>query len=474
MLQTAEPRSLDPAALSNTWAHHPVLGNALYGTLMINNVDTLETEYKMATGFSTEDDGTTFTLTLQPGLTFTDGTSLDAAAVKFNWDRLKDPALGSSSIRQASQIAHTEVIDPTTLRITLIAPNPHYGVSVFSSALNWIASPTALEKGRESFDQAPVGAGPFTLVSWTRQAKMELTKNPGYYEAPKPYLDGLTIQVVADSNTRLNSMITGGADLASETNMASIRKAEAAGLIGEIVPTGGGQMMAMNQRRAPFDDERARRAVSLALDLAIINSIVYEGENIFPNTLFDQQSPFYTDVPLNETDAEQAQQLFNELAQEGKPVNFNFVSYPTTESRTLAEAVQTQLSAFDNVDVNVEVVDATAAGARATDRDFDMIISSAVIQDPDYPLWNAFHSESKGNFVGTNDPELDAALDAGRLEISLEARKEAYNIVQERLVALTPGIFYTRAVPSVIYGDTVKGVVLYTLGSPLPENIWIN
>ncbi len=85
VLQTGEPRSLDPAALTNYWAFQPTLGNALYGTLMVNDVETLEIEYKMATEFSTTDGGKTFTLKLQPDLVFTDGTPLDAAAVKYNW-----------------------------------------------------------------------------------------------------------------------------------------------------------------------------------------------------------------------------------------------------------------------------------------------------------------------------------------------------------------------------------------------------
>jgi peptide/nickel transport system substrate-binding protein len=230
----------------------------------------------------------------------------------------------------------------------------------------------------------------------------------------------------------------------------------------------------MNERRAPFNDERARKAVALAVDLAGLNTIVYNGEGTVPETLFAEQSPFFTDVPLQQANKEEAQTLFNELAAEGKPVTFTFLSYPTTESRTLAEGLQTQLSAYENVKVNIEVVDFGAATARAGSRDFDMIISSAVIQDPDFPLWTAFHSKSPGNFVGTNDPQLDAALDAGRIEEDVAARKESYNTVQERLAEIVPGVWYSRAVPSVVYAKNVSGVDLYTLGSPLPENIWMN
>ncbi|MFD3812990.1 ABC transporter substrate-binding protein [Rhodococcus sp. NPDC058639] len=473
VLQTGEPRSLDPAALTNYWAFQPTLGNALYGTLMINDVESLDIEYKMATDFSTTDGGATFTLKLQPDLVFTDGTPLDAAAVKFNWDRLVDPALGSTSGRWAAQIAETRVEDPTTLQVTMRSPNPHYAQSIVGSSLNWIASPAALAKGPGEFDANPVGAGPFTLTSWTRQDAIELAKNPDYWDAPKPYLDTLTIRTVSDTNQRVNAMTTGAADLASETNWASLNKVEAAGLNTEVVPTGGGQFVGMNFARAPFDDARARRAVSLAVDLDAINTAVYNDEGQIPGTLFEESSQFFSDIPLKETDPAAAQKLFDELAAEGKPVSFTFLSYPTTESRTLGEALQAQLSAFQNVEAKVDVVDYAQATARTGARDFDMLISSAVIQDPDNPLWLAFHKDSSGNTVGVDDAELNAALDAGRIGVTVEERTAAYKTVQERLVELNPGIWYYRAVPAVVWGKNVQGVDVYALGSPLPEEIWV-
>lgn len=471
--QISEPRNLDPAALSNTYAHHPVVGNALYGTLMINNLETLEVEYKMATGFTTDDGGSTFELALQPGLTFTDGTPLDAAAVQYNWERIADPATGSNGIRQAAQITSYEVVDPTTLKITLGSPNPHFAQGIIANSLNWIASPTALEKGPQAFDENPVGAGPFTLASWTRQDVIELEKNPDYWDAPKPYVDRLEVRTVSDATQRANLISTGGADLALETNWSSLAKIENAGLKTEIADAGGGQMFAMNLRRAPFDDERARRAVNLALDLDAMNSVVYNGDGQVPDSLFAESSPFYNDVDWPAADKETAQELFDELAAEGKPVSFTFMSYPTQDSKVAGETVQAQLSAFDNVEVKVEVLDYAQATTRSNARDFDMMISSAIVQDPDYSLWTAFHGKSPGNFVGIDDPALNAALDQGRVAESADDRKTAYEVVEQRLAELNPAIFYIAAAPSVTASSQLQGIHLYTLGSPLPEELWL-
>lgn len=73
-IMAGEPRSLDPATLSNTWAHQGILGNSLYGTLMINDTKTLDVTYTMAEDFSTTDGGASFNLKLRPDVKFSDGT----------------------------------------------------------------------------------------------------------------------------------------------------------------------------------------------------------------------------------------------------------------------------------------------------------------------------------------------------------------------------------------------------------------
>lgn len=138
-----------------------------------------------------------------------------------------------------------------------------------------------------------------------------------------------------------------------------------AGFPTEVVQTGGGQILGMNFRRAPFDDERARRAVALATDLDAINAAVFNGAAEYPATLFPESSPFFVDVALPTQDKDTAQKLFDELAAEGKPVKFTFLSYPTPESKEVAEALQAQLSAFQNVEAQVEIADFATLTGRA-------------------------------------------------------------------------------------------------------------
>lgn len=471
-VQAAEPRGLDPAAMSNTWTTQAFLGNALYGTLLVNDVVSTAVQSSMASSFETTDGGGTFTLTLRPGVVFSDGSPLDAAAVKFNWDRLRDPATASSTIAQAGTIASNEIVDPLTLRSTLLSPNPHYAQSVVNSAMNWIASPAALGAGPEAFNAAPVGAGPYVLESWARQDVLELVRNPRYWDAPRPYLDAISLRSASDTNQRINTAIAGGADVVMDSNWASLAKARRAGLPVDVVPMGGGQFISMNHARAPFDDIRARQAVAMAVNVESLNLAIYNGEGEIPETMFVEESPFHTDIGMSRYDPDAARALFDELAAEGKPVKFTFTAITTVENRANAESVQAQLSAFDNVEVDVEVVDFPAGLAKAGARDFQMMISASNIQDPDFGLWTAFHSTSRGNTTGVVDAELDRALEVGRFSQLVEERKAAYQIVQERLVALVPGIYYVRASPAAVTGLDIGGVHQYGQGSLLPEELW--
>jgi peptide/nickel transport system substrate-binding protein len=239
------------------------------------------------------------------------------------------------------------------------------------------------------------------------------------------------------------------------------------------MPLSGGIFMALNSRRAPFNDVRARQAVADALDMDALNLAVYNGTGKTADQLFDKSSPFYTDTPLRKPDKAAAQKLFDELAAEGKPVSFAFTAFATSENRALAEAVQAQLSAFKNVTMQVKVVDLSQSIPLFGTKDFDTVISSAFFADPEPRLYTVFAGSSASNMSGVGDPQLDQDLLQGRAATSVDQRKAAYAALQQRLSDLVPVIFMTRAAPSVMTTKNVGGVQQYGLGSLLPEELWI-
>ncbi|WP_084692041.1 ABC transporter substrate-binding protein [Parafrankia elaeagni] len=468
-----DPRTLDPAALGNAYASGALLGNALYGTLLVNDEKGV-LHPSMAESFESADGGATFELKLRPGLVFSDGSPLDAAAVKFNWDRIKDPALGSVNRAEASMIASSEVVDAVTLRATLASPIPKYSEAVVTTALNWIASPAALQAGGRAFDERPIGAGPFTLRSWTRQADIRLARNPRYWDAPKPYLDSLVLRAALDNNQRYNTLITGGADIAIDSSWVNLDKADKAGLATNFLEASGGLFAALNMRRAPFDDIRARQAFVKAIDLEALNLAVYNGTARMTDSLFSEASPFHADKPLQKFDREGAQRLLDELAADGKPLSFTFTTTPNSENRKMAENLQAQLASYQNVSFQPRIIEIAEFAALRTSHDYDAVITSALFQDPDPRLPTAFLGSSPANLPGIDDPELNTALLAGRTATSDGERARAYDTVQDRLIELAPALFLARGPLGTIGSRDVGGFQQYGLGSLLPEEIWIS
>lgn len=469
----SEPRGLDPAFLSNVYSRDAMIGNALYGTLLTNDADTTEIRPSMAESLETADGGATFTLTLREGLTFSDGSPLDAEAVKANWDRHKDPAVASQSLGEASQVAATEVTGPTTLSITLTAPNASFAQLVTVSGLNWIAAPAALQLGQAAYDEAPVGAGPFTLTEWSRQDAIRLARNDSYWDAPKPYLDELVLRPIADPDQRLNLVTTGGAQAMMETDVRALARAEEQGVATIVSQTlNGGGNLEFNTRIAPFDDPRAREAVALAVDLDVINASVFGGAGDVPRSLFIEDSPYYVGETVPASDAERAQELFDELADEGKPLSFSLITFPTDQNRLAGESIATQLSAFDNVTVQLENLDFAGAGAAYVQRRFQAINSGTVFQTPEPGLWLAFHGTSRSNYSGIDDPELNEALDAARVATTEEERAEAYAVVEERFAELHPTLLWSRQTVALV-GNDLTGGVMYGRGSFLVDGLWL-
>ncbi|MGY1550495.1 ABC transporter substrate-binding protein [Microbacterium sp. A588] len=470
-VQTNEARSLDPAAFNNAQSLQGAIGNALYGSLVTNDLETYEIEYSMAESMESADGGATWILKLRPGLVFSDGTPLTAEDVKFNWERLADPATGAVHSDFAEQIADIQAADDHTLTFGLTTPQANFPQSLTYSSLNWIASPDALELGPEEFDKNPIGAGPFTLESWQRGGTMELVRNDQYFDDPRPYLDGITITTVGDANQRIDTLIAGGADLILASNAVTNAQAVAAGMVLTEVPLAGGRTLMLNSDQAPFDDPRAREALAKAIDVNVVNEAINEGLGQPVTSLFQETSPLYTGQTLTEYDPERAQELFDELAADGKPTSFAISAGAT--NGMWSEAVQMQLATYDNVDVSMAVADATTTYMSMLKGDYQAVTSGVIFGEPTSQTWRWLHSASTWYQGGVDDAEMDAALDASLATDDPDERRAAFEIIQERLAAVNSIIFIDRQVYDLIAAPNVGGVDAYALGSAIMDGLWI-
>ncbi|MFT4051502.1 MAG: ABC transporter substrate-binding protein [Microbacterium sp.] len=471
VIEVAQPTGFDPVQIYSSTSM-PITFSALYGQFVIANPETGGYDCGLCESFTTSDGGSTWDIVLPEGQTFTDGTPLDAEAVKYNWERIKDPTNGSASVGVASQIDTIEVVDDYTLTLHMVVPTPGFIGLMPIYALQWIASPTALEKGQEEFNANPVGAGPYKVDSWTQGGTVTLVRNDDYFGEPG-YLDSIETQGVTDDAQRLNALIAGQADLIMNSSATQFVEAEAAGFTNIVYTYNGGVGFMLNAGAEPFDDVRARQALSYALDLDELSNSVNSGNGSVPETLFQSDSPFFSDISLHTYDPDKAQELFDELAAEGDPLEFTFTVFPGT-GQTIFDALQAQLSAYENVTVTADQRDTSEQGVVTTSGDYDVAQSSLAFVDAASRLWGALDSSANlTNYSRISDARLDAALDAAIAATDVDEQTEHFAEVQELLVELQPYILFQEYYNGAIVTDKVNGVVMYGYTTPAAANIWL-
>ncbi|PRI10385.1 ABC transporter substrate-binding protein [Leucobacter massiliensis] len=464
MLMYVPTRSFDPAD-DNTMAStgDATRMSAVYDLLLVLDPVTGEVRPQLAESMTPNEDGSVWTLKLREGVSFSDGTPLDAEAVRFTYQHIADKGIAS----QARAIASwkMEVVDPLTLQITIPSPNMHLDRTI-ADALPFIVSPTAVQADPEGYSSKPVGAGPFVLSEYVPDDYEVYTANADYWQEGLPKLDGLRLELVPDAAQRINTIASGAANVqapSSDADAALLSNAEGQGLVHFGVEQSGGGWIYMNNERPPFDDERARRAVYLALDRTELAQVALGSADATAiDTLFVADSPYHeSEVRFPEPDAEEAQRLFDELAAEGRPVELSYINIAGEVNSRTAQYIQAKLSEFENVSVDIETLDVTAARERVfVNRDYDMSPYPGAYKfpDPEPGLFNLLSTGAMWNTTGYSDPEVDAALAAARATADPEERRAQYRTVQERFMEDLPGLFTFTPTITVIAEPKVTGL----------------
>lgn len=187
---------------------------------LITFTPELEAEAGLAESWEFTDD-LTLTLELRDGVTFHDGTSLDAEAVKFNLDRANSE---ESNVSDLENIQSVEVVDSLTVKLNLKEADSSILLAL-SDRGGMMVSPTALKEMDEDFAQNPIGAGPYKMVSRIPNGEIVFEANEDYWDKGKPNLDKITVKIISDENTRINALKSGEVDVVyniSPSNLASL------------------------------------------------------------------------------------------------------------------------------------------------------------------------------------------------------------------------------------------------------------
>lgn len=213
-----DPNTLDPALNNATYG--PVTEGIVYDTLLRLNPDGSYSP-NLATEWSYIDNNGALQLKLRKGVTFTDGTPFNAAAVKANLDRDKT-IKGGTVASELNSVSSVDVVDDLTVKLNLVPGLGGTLLDPLSNKAGYMASPTAFTTSPD-YGKNPVGTGPFKLVSWKPGVQMLFDRNDRYW-GHKPGAAHLELDRIPDDQAAVNAIKTGQVDAMNS----------AAGLLGPL------------------------------------------------------------------------------------------------------------------------------------------------------------------------------------------------------------------------------------------------
>lgn len=448
----------------------------------------------LATEWEVSEDGLSYTFKLREDVKFHDGTPFNAEAVKYNFDRILDPATKASNAAALLQpYQSSEVLDEYTVKLNLATPSRAF-LGNLSQALLGIVSPAAAQKYGDQLGQHPVGTGPFKFVKWEENAGIHVERNPDYKWAPElvtnqgaPYLDGIDFRIVPEEATRIGS-VQSKQVLAAETvppqHILTLEKDPNFQLL-QTNTVGLPYTLFFNKDREPWNELKARQAVQLAVDVDTIVKTLYLGtyerawSPLTPGT-------FGYDASLEQSikpDIPKANRLLDELGwvrgedgirvKDGKKLTLRYVDgTPNREKRNdIAVMIQQQLKQI-GIAVEVEITKDIRTVVY-TNGDYDLYGNSQVNSDPNalYSFYHSYDPKGQASLSRLNDPDVDQWLEQGRVEKDDAKRAELYQQVQQYIIdhaIILPIYVFPYTVAA---SNSVQGVLFDSLGYPLFNDV---
>lgn len=258
--QSSEPFTLDPATGVSGFDYpdlYPLFDRLVEFDAALNLRPGLATAWAF-----TGDDKLTLELTLRHGVTFQDGTPLDAAAVKFSLMHFKE----ANRIHDLDAVSSVDVLAPDRVALHLSKP---YSVlpAVLADRAGMIVSPTAVQKDPKGFERHPVGAGPFMLKAWNAGSSLDYVAYPGYWNKDRIKLAGIQFKVILNPTSLVSALLTGQADEAwgiDPKNLVALRADPK--LRVAVEPSTAFYELALNTALPPVDNVKVRQAMNMSLD----------------------------------------------------------------------------------------------------------------------------------------------------------------------------------------------------------------
>ncbi|RZO33449.1 MAG: ABC transporter substrate-binding protein, partial [Rhodobacteraceae bacterium] len=288
-----EPPHLDPTSAAAGAIDSVLYSNVFEGLTRFASDGSIISG--LAKSWDISADGTEYTFHLQGGVTFHDGTAMDAEDVKFSLDRARGEDSTNAQKALFAGITDVSVVDNTTVKVTLGQAN---GSFLFNMA--WGDAVIVAPESIEGIKNNPVGTGAFKFVNWVQGDRIELARNSDYWGAA-PALDAATFKFISDPTAAFAAVMAQDVDVfAGFPAPENLPQFEADARFQVLSgSTEGETILSINNKMPPLDNVKVRKAIAHAIDRqAIIDGAMF-GYGTPIGTHFAPHNPDYVDLTGN-------------------------------------------------------------------------------------------------------------------------------------------------------------------------------
>ncbi|MCW2604059.1 MAG: ABC-type dipeptide transport system, periplasmic component [Pseudonocardiales bacterium] len=480
--------TLDPHKSASAYTHGQVSG-IVYSKLLEFDAGrdlpygSMKVHGDLAEKWDVSPDGLTWTFNLRKGVKWQNvapvsGRAFSSADVVCTVNRIQ--TLPGVQKNLMDVVKSMDTPDDTTIVFNLSTPYASFDETMASFYMEIL--PCEGTSGKFDLAQTAIGTGPFILQKWDRKVQKTYIKNPDYFIAGKPHLDGVNLIIQSDPAAAIAAFRTNQLDVTGSvsstllptvisTNPDAVVKSQLALTMTQVT---------FNQAVKPFDDLRVRQAIAMAWDRAGMGETFYpQGVAIagaYPSTLFGSMTSAEA-LKANPYDPAAAKKL---LAEAGYPNGFD-IEMLTTDGYGPSITNQAQWVQQDLKDIGINatlrILDYATYFSTFAAKDYQMSFGlSTGFLTPDEWLEALYKSNGPRNWFNTNDPKVDPMIEDQRSTIDVDDREKKLHDLSTYLVdnVLNPimGYQYTALLVSQPYVHNLYTHPQYA--RPYMVDVWLD
>ncbi|MFN8591067.1 MAG: ABC transporter substrate-binding protein [Thermomicrobiales bacterium] len=469
----ADAVTLDPQVSFD--GQSPLLWRAVYENLVKYDGDTLDIVPHLAENYDISDDGLTYTFTIRPGITFSDGTPLDAAAVKTSIDRQIAVQMGIAYA--LANVTSVETPDDMTVVLTLSAPSDGVLSAFAGMYAPYIISPKAISEHEQNGDWAQawlrdnmVGTGPYVLDNYSQSQQAVFSRNPNYWGGwDGNHFEQIFVKYVKEPATERLLLEQGEVDVALFLPDDAVEELDGTGgIVVTDVPSFNLYYLVLPTREGPTADKKVRQAISYGFDYNtwvtdVMRGKAQQARGPIPSNFvgFNPNTPQYT------YDPDKAKQLLAEAGFPDGGFNINY-TYETGYfwKRPLGELFQANMADL-GITVDIQELSPSAwadllSNPETANHAFGLVWWPTLKTPFDF-MFSLFATGAQGtagyNWGYYSNPELDKLLEDGASEPDEAKRMAIYAEAQDLLVDDAPALYVYEKRYRLPMRDTVEGFV---------------